>query len=121
MPKRTTLNFSSENAPKGAEGEKLYVYYCKASSCHVLTTDVDLQRAPRRWLPSSAGFCPLYGLRAAVLNIRQCCSPQDVDGQRVYDQKWEAGSHALLPIGMCRSKERPAMHIINPLALTKAT
>ena len=49
MPKRTTLNFSSENAPKGAEGEKLYVYYCKASSRHVLTTDVDLQKAPRRW------------------------------------------------------------------------
>lgn len=36
MPKRTTLTFTSENAPK-VETSKLYVYYCKYSGKHAFT------------------------------------------------------------------------------------
>lgn len=46
-PRRTTLTFSSETAPDLGEA-KLFVYYCCYSGQHVLTTDCDLTRAPRR-------------------------------------------------------------------------
>ena len=36
MPKRTTLTFTSEDAPKSGE-DTLYVYYCKYSGKHALT------------------------------------------------------------------------------------
>ena len=83
MPKRTTLNFSSESAPPTADGEKLYVYYCKHSSRHVLTSDVDLQRAPRRcyswgWNPESRGVFRAHAPRvshgdSSVLSVRPGC------------------------------------------------
>ncbi|MEW5298740.1 MAG: hypothetical protein WDW36_001826 [Sanguina aurantia] len=47
MPKRTTLTFTSENAPK-VETSKLYVYYCKYSGKHAFTVDVDIDKLPRR-------------------------------------------------------------------------
>ncbi|CAG9461255.1 unnamed protein product [Pedinophyceae sp. YPF-701] len=47
MPKRTTISFTSEDAPDLQE-DKLFVYYCKYSGKHAMTTDVDLQSAPRR-------------------------------------------------------------------------
>ena len=47
MPKRATLTFSSDDAPN-IQSEKLYVYYCKYSGRHALTTDCNLAKAPRR-------------------------------------------------------------------------
>ncbi|MCO5584436.1 hypothetical protein L7F22_038363 [Adiantum nelumboides] len=48
MPKRTTHTYSSEDAaPDGPEAD-LYVYYCKHCGSHVLITDTQLQKMPRR-------------------------------------------------------------------------
>lgn len=48
MPKRTTHTYSSEDAaPDGPESD-LYVYYCKHCGSHVLITDTQLQKMPRR-------------------------------------------------------------------------
>ena len=46
-PRRTTLTYSSEDAAPVVE-EKVYVYYCKYSGKHALTTDCNLSQAPRR-------------------------------------------------------------------------
>lgn len=46
-PRRTTLSFSSEDAP-ALEEAKVFVYYCKYSGRHALTTDCNLNTAPRR-------------------------------------------------------------------------
>ncbi|CAA6667890.1 unnamed protein product [Spirodela intermedia] len=48
MPKRTTHTYSSEDAaPDGPESE-LFVYHCKHCASHVLITDMQLQKMPRR-------------------------------------------------------------------------
>ncbi|KAK9825691.1 hypothetical protein WJX81_004753 [Elliptochloris bilobata] len=47
MPRRTTLTYSSKDAPD-VRSEQIYVYYCKFSGRHALTTNCDLRRAPRR-------------------------------------------------------------------------
>eukprot|EP00884_Botryococcus_braunii_P012205 jgi/Botrbrau1/20986/Bobra.0144s0005.1 len=47
MPRRTTLTYSSEDAQVAA-GEDVFVYYCKYSGKHVLTTNCDLTKAPKR-------------------------------------------------------------------------
>ncbi|KAF6150057.1 hypothetical protein GIB67_002839 [Kingdonia uniflora] len=48
MPKRTTHTYSSEDArPDGPESE-LFVYYCKHCASHVLITDTQLQKMPKR-------------------------------------------------------------------------
>mmetsp|Transcript_23431 Transcript_23431/g.51441 ORF Transcript_23431/g.51441 Transcript_23431/m.51441 type:complete len:241 (-) Transcript_23431:392-1114(-) len=47
MPKRTTLTFTSEDAPKTTEGQ-LFVYYCKYSGKHAFTLDGDLGKMPKR-------------------------------------------------------------------------
>lgn len=47
MPKRTTLTFTSEDAPR-QDNVKLYVYHCKFSGRHAFTIDVDLRKLPRR-------------------------------------------------------------------------
>ncbi|KAF5838221.1 hypothetical protein DUNSADRAFT_3201 [Dunaliella salina] len=49
MPKRTTLTFTSEDAPQqqGA-AEQLYVYYCKYTGKHAFTIDTDINKLPRR-------------------------------------------------------------------------
>jgi len=48
MPKRTTHTYSSEDAaPDGPESE-LFVYYCKHCGAHVLITDTQLQKMPKR-------------------------------------------------------------------------
>lgn len=47
MPRRATLTYSSEDAPAVGES-KVYVYYCKYSGQHTLTTNCDLNKAPRR-------------------------------------------------------------------------
>ncbi|GAX83996.1 hypothetical protein CEUSTIGMA_g11421.t1 [Chlamydomonas eustigma] len=47
MPKRTTLTFTSEDAPKSGE-DTLYVYYCKYSGKHAFTIDVDINKLPKR-------------------------------------------------------------------------
>lgn len=47
MPRRTTLTYSSEDAQVAAV-EDIFVYYCKYSGQHVLTTNCDLAKAPRR-------------------------------------------------------------------------
>jgi hypothetical protein len=52
MPKRTTLTFTSDDAPKGAE-EQLFVYYCKFSGRHALTTSISLSKLPRRKMDNS--------------------------------------------------------------------
>lgn len=46
-PRRTTLTYSSENAAPLGEAP-VFVYYCKHSGRHVMTTDCDLSAAPRR-------------------------------------------------------------------------
>ncbi|XP_073272330.1 UPF0235 protein At5g63440-like [Primulina huaijiensis] len=48
MPKRTTHTYSSEDAlPEGPDSD-LFVYYCKHCSSHVLITDTQLQKMPKR-------------------------------------------------------------------------
>lgn len=47
MPRRATLTYSSEDAPALGE-QKLYVYYCRNSGNHALTTSCELARAPKR-------------------------------------------------------------------------
>ncbi|KAJ7539342.1 hypothetical protein O6H91_11G087800 [Diphasiastrum complanatum] len=48
MPKRTTHTYSSEDAaPDGPESD-LFVYYCKHCGTHVLITDTQLQKMPKR-------------------------------------------------------------------------
>nr|AFK43511.1 unknown [Lotus japonicus] len=48
MPKRTTHTYSSEDAvPEGPHSD-LFVYYCKHCGSHVLITDTQLQKMPRR-------------------------------------------------------------------------
>lgn len=53
MPKRSTLTFSS-NDNQAAAPVELFVYYCKYSGRHVLTTDCNLDRAPKRRTDKSA-------------------------------------------------------------------
>ncbi|KAG6421303.1 hypothetical protein SASPL_117853 [Salvia splendens] len=48
MPKRTTHTYSSEDAlPEGPDSD-LFVYYCKPCGSHVLITDTQLQKMPKR-------------------------------------------------------------------------
>eukprot|EP00249_Psilotum_nudum_P010079 c22319_g1_i2 orf=214-912(+) len=48
MPKRTTHAYSSEDAAPDGPDSELYVYYCKHCGSHVLITDTQLQKMPRR-------------------------------------------------------------------------
>lgn len=52
-PRRTTLTYSSDDAPTAHDDRRIYVYYCKFSGKHALTTDCNLGRAPRRRTDSS--------------------------------------------------------------------
>mmetsp|Transcript_11992 Transcript_11992/g.33731 ORF Transcript_11992/g.33731 Transcript_11992/m.33731 type:complete len:232 (+) Transcript_11992:176-871(+) len=52
MPKRATLTYSSEDANTLKE-QQVFVYYCKYSGKHALTTDVDLALLPLRPADSS--------------------------------------------------------------------
>lgn len=47
MPRRATLTYSSEDGPLTGS-EQVYVYYCKYSGQHTLTTNCNLSKAPRR-------------------------------------------------------------------------
>ena len=47
MPKRATHAFSSEDAPE-ADDEKIGVYYCRYTGEHVLITDAELAKLPKR-------------------------------------------------------------------------
>ncbi|KAL4419432.1 hypothetical protein ABPG77_006359 [Micractinium sp. CCAP 211/92] len=47
-PRRTTLTYSSEDVGPVVGDKPLYVYYCKYSGKHALTTDCNLAAAPRR-------------------------------------------------------------------------
>ncbi|CAM8912638.1 unnamed protein product [Rhodiola kirilowii] len=48
MPKRTTHTYSSEDAAREGSDSDLFVYYCKHCSSHVLITDTQLQKLPKR-------------------------------------------------------------------------
>nr|XP_027121559.1 UPF0235 protein At5g63440 isoform X2 [Coffea arabica] len=48
MPKRTTHTYSSEDAAPDGPDSDLFVYYCKHCSSHVLITDTQLQKIPKR-------------------------------------------------------------------------
>ncbi|GAA0153804.1 hypothetical protein LIER_11958 [Lithospermum erythrorhizon] len=48
MPKRTTHTYSSEDAVPDGPDSDLFVYYCKHCSSHVLITDSQLQKMPKR-------------------------------------------------------------------------
>mmetsp|Transcript_7599 Transcript_7599/g.13149 ORF Transcript_7599/g.13149 Transcript_7599/m.13149 type:complete len:253 (-) Transcript_7599:610-1368(-) len=48
MPKRTTLTFTSEDAPVGTQEDRLFVYYCKFTGKHAFTIDCDISTLPRR-------------------------------------------------------------------------
>ncbi|CAI9113085.1 OLC1v1013621C2 [Oldenlandia corymbosa var. corymbosa] len=48
MPKRTTHTYSSEDAATDGPDTDLFVYYCKHCSSHVLITDTQLQKMPKR-------------------------------------------------------------------------
>ncbi|EFN56584.1 hypothetical protein CHLNCDRAFT_34979 [Chlorella variabilis] len=47
-PRRTTLTYSSEDVGPVVGDKPLYVYYCKYSGKHAMTTDCNLSKAPRR-------------------------------------------------------------------------
>ncbi|KAL8123283.1 hypothetical protein AgCh_011312 [Apium graveolens] len=48
MPKRTTHTYSSEDALQDGPDSDLFVYYCKHCGSHVLITDTQLQKMPKR-------------------------------------------------------------------------
>ncbi|KAF3965318.1 hypothetical protein CMV_010484 [Castanea mollissima] len=48
MPKRTTHTYSSEDAAPDGPDSDLFVYYCKHCASHVLITDTQLQKMPKR-------------------------------------------------------------------------
>ncbi|XP_004497424.1 UPF0235 protein At5g63440 [Cicer arietinum] len=48
MPKRTTHTYSSEDAAPEGQHSDLFVYYCKHCGSHLLITDTQLQKMPRR-------------------------------------------------------------------------
>uniref|UniRef100_A0A803P884 STEEP1 domain-containing protein n=1 Tax=Cannabis sativa TaxID=3483 RepID=A0A803P884_CANSA len=48
MPKRTTHTYSSEDARPAGPDSDLFVYYCKYCGSHVLITDTQLQKMPKR-------------------------------------------------------------------------
>ncbi|NP_001237058.1 PWWP-DOMAIN INTERACTOR OF POLYCOMBS1-like [Glycine max] len=48
MPKRTTHTYSSEDAAPEGPHSDLFVYYCKHCGSHVLITDTQLQKMPKR-------------------------------------------------------------------------
>ncbi|CAN4087971.1 unnamed protein product [Withania somnifera] len=48
MPKRTTHTYSSEDAVTDGPNSDLFVYYCKHCSSHVLISDNQLQKMPKR-------------------------------------------------------------------------
>lgn len=48
QPQRTTLTYTSADAPRVETEEKLFVYYCRYSGRHAFTTDVDLRKLPKR-------------------------------------------------------------------------
>ncbi|KAL8140121.1 hypothetical protein V2J09_006142, partial [Rumex salicifolius] len=48
MPKRTTHTYTSEDAVPDGPDSDLFVYYCKHCSSHVLITDTQLQKMPKR-------------------------------------------------------------------------
>ncbi|KAK7275116.1 hypothetical protein RIF29_16223 [Crotalaria pallida] len=48
MPKRTTHTYSSEDALPEGPNSDLFVYYCKHCGSHVLITDTQLQKMPKR-------------------------------------------------------------------------
>ncbi|KAK6148095.1 hypothetical protein DH2020_019007 [Rehmannia glutinosa] len=48
MPKRTTHTYSSEDALPDGPDSDLFVYYCKHCGSHVLITDTQLQKMPKR-------------------------------------------------------------------------
>uniref|UniRef100_A0A1D1XDX9 UPF0428 protein CXorf56 n=1 Tax=Anthurium amnicola TaxID=1678845 RepID=A0A1D1XDX9_9ARAE len=48
MPKRTTHTYSSEDAAPDGPQSDLFVYYCKHCGSHVLITDMQLQKMPKR-------------------------------------------------------------------------
>ncbi|XP_060204465.1 UPF0235 protein At5g63440 isoform X1 [Lycium barbarum] len=48
MPKRTTHTYSSEDAVPDDPNSDLFVYYCKHCSSHVLISDNQLQKMPKR-------------------------------------------------------------------------
>ncbi|CAA3012165.1 UPF0235 At5g63440 isoform X1 [Olea europaea subsp. europaea] len=48
MPKRTTHTYSSEDAAPDRPDSDLFVYYCKHCSSHILITDTQLQKMPKR-------------------------------------------------------------------------
>lgn len=59
MPKRSTLTFSSEDAPPSEE-DPLHVYYCKYSGQHCFITGEALGpwlSAPGRLLPREESIC----------------------------------------------------------------
>lgn len=48
MPKRATLTYTSEDAPKAGEDQDLFVYYCRYSGRHAFTTDCSINKLERR-------------------------------------------------------------------------
>lgn len=48
MPRRSTQNFSSDNAQVAGTDTALHIYHCKYSGRHALTTDCNLATCPRR-------------------------------------------------------------------------
>jgi len=48
MPPRKTITFSSDAAAEDLPEDKIFVYYCKYSGRHAMTTDCDIEKLPRR-------------------------------------------------------------------------
>ena len=80
MPKRSTATFTSEDGPD-ADGEQLYVYYCKYSGEHCLITDAVLSSLPRRRtdgalvLDTEAAILRLQAQLQPPKYIKRCVAP----------------------------------------------
>lgn len=73
MPRRTTLTYSSEDAPD-VRSEQIYVYYCKCGSVSVASAllcdyTVLALACHTRGSPASAGLRPLYNLSGVCTSV----------------------------------------------------
>ncbi len=93
MPKRTTLTFTSEDAPKSSE-DALFVYYCRYSGRHAFTCGGSVAVASLLPLASLTAHGALHGLFADVditrLPQRRTDSARIIDLDKYYVKLYTA-------------------------------
>lgn len=83
MPKRTTLTFTSEDAPQGQD-DKLYVYYCKFTGKHAFTIGMCVRlRSPSYVLHYCRACTPGFSADCDINKLPR----RRTDGARIVDEE----------------------------------